>query len=307
MRIRDWLSLLRSIDQRPPPLGDLLDLPIDPLDFSVSDTELSIFPEMANAIGVGCVRKGAVPMPFNDALSCFRRILFDLSYISALPHSLPFNQLVRQALDLRLRIEVGPLATSVYRRAMPSFLNSHHTYNAGDIAGEVQEAILLTCCHSATRQRRLLPKLLTRLDAHFESGQITASMDSLRYLRHCLAGHFAALGFGLRLYGSDWEQVEAYTIWALIAGHRSSDDPLRAQIKQICANGIHGIKSTAKNGSFQLSFEFHERRFAARWACVLPSLPIKSYAELQPMLSVENTLAEASEPLLAHQYGLLLL
>lgn len=258
-RVLEWIAFLQRVES-----GQGIDLnqlrlvlaQLNPLEAFFPDCSLGIYPQLTNAINIGCVKNGAYSMPFIDAKAAFAKIVHE-DIVDV--HAGSFPELCRRT--IRHRLKSGPIGVAVYFKMM---FAGKTLYQLSPPCKSLQEDILHTLCHSTSRQRRLIPKLLVKIDELVLMPRDDSSdVRHLLYLRHCLAGHFVALGFILTLY-TRGELAEAYSVWSSIAQSRlrlNSSDSTARIILAICAPHRRPISSFKRTA-----------RFNVRWGCCLGSI-----------------------------------
>ena len=153
-------------------------------------------------------------LPFFEAAKAHKQILADILSVQSLKKPRTISELIHQTLTVRLRNSFGPIAMSFYFRYFVP-----HTGNP------FVDEIVRVCSHSASRQRRMIPKLVEKYRGH-----VLRILHSA-YWTCCLAEHYISLGFTLDLY-TDHEFNESVMLLCLL-GH------LRTQYESGLSTSMH--------------------------------------------------------------------
>lgn len=221
-------------------------------------------PLFANMIGNGCLRRGVNPLPFTEAAEKHRRILVDIVRVKSFDKPKTMSDLIHQTLTVRLKDIFGPVAISFYSRYFVPY--------TGDT---FLNEIIRMCSHSASRQRRLIPKLVER---YF---RINSHIPTHTYWACCLAEHYISLGFTLNLY-THYEFNESVMLLNLLARLRTqfeTNSPTNGHLPFVSHQIIAGSCSL-KHLEPSVDQSLHDARFTARWSFILPLVQVNSFKRL---------------------------
>lgn len=274
-RLAAWLDLLQNITSLTNETIERLDFCSVVLIISIIDelvdsyephdcSTTSIHPLFANMLGHGCLRRGVHPLPFIEAAKAHNQILTDIVRVKSFDKPKTISELIHRTLKVRLNYFFGPVAMSFHSQY---FVPLTHNF--------FMDEIVRMCSHSASRQRRLIPKLIERY-CGINSQNLTHT-----YWACCLAEHYISLGFTLHLY-TDYEFNESVMLLNLLARLRtqfesnlSTNEYLPFVSHRMVANGC-----SLRHIEPHVDQSLYDARFTARWSFILRFVRVESFKGL---------------------------